>query len=151
MKKRSLTLVLGFAVAALVGRAADLNIEAVVAQAKADPSQAAALVSKAAAENPSVAVALVTETIKALPSKVVSIVCDTCKLMPKMSSELVRAALDQYPDRSAEIITGITDCVPTEVKEAIALPPPAGGVAPARRAIPLPQPIDPSQIVSPSR
>lgn len=142
MNKRFITLALSFLIAALAARA-DLNIEAVVAEAKADAANAPAVVAKAATENPDKAVELVSAAVTAIPEKVIEIVCAVCKGLPKLSPELVRAALDIYKDRSAEIVVGIADCVPPEVLEALA--------APTNRDEPYfpPQPT-PDPIVSPS-
>ena len=140
MNKRSTLLIVVFAIAALIARA-DLNIDAVVTEAKVDLEKAPAIVAKAAVDNPDSAVQIVTASVSAIPQKVIEIVCAVCKGLPKLSPEVVRAVLDVFPDRSSEIVAGVIDCVPADVRPALAAP-----VAPPP---PPPQP-NPPIIVSPS-
>src|SRR5574344_451512 len=112
MNRRLFSLLVAFPLAALMVRA-EINIDALVAQAVADAEKAPALVAKTALENPDVAVKLVAATATAIPGK------------------------------AAEIVAGVTDCVPADVREALAAPPAALAAPAAAAPIPLPQPINP--------
>ena len=92
MNRRLFSLLVAFPLAALMVRA-EINIDALVAQAVADAEKAPALVAKTALENPDVAVKLVAATATAIPGKVTEIACAVCKSLPNLAPEIVRAVV----------------------------------------------------------